>query len=194
MNFTMSFLKADTWLDVFLHLLLIAALGAALVLGFFYVYLPITTHHGETIVVPKITGMTLADLPDLPRRAQAGLLRGRQQLRARHPALHGAHAGARARRKGEAGPQNMRLGGHAPPAGHQDAQAYRWLGEERAAHSEELRLGNRPAQDGAQRGPERRAQAAGGGKEIAPGAPIAKGTKVDLEVGDGLGNTGVRDA
>jgi hypothetical protein len=27
-----------------------------------------------------------------------------------------------------------------------------------------------------------------GGKEIAPGAPIAKGTSVDLEVGDGLGN------
>ena len=27
-----------------------------------------------------------------------------------------------------------------------------------------------------------------GGKEIAPGAPIAKGTRVDLEVGDGLGN------
>ena len=58
----MSFFKADTWFDVFKHLALLLALAAALVLGFFYVYLPLTTHHGETIVVPKVTGMNLADL------------------------------------------------------------------------------------------------------------------------------------
>ena len=35
-----------------------------MVFGFFYVYLPITTNHGETIVVPKVTGMNQADLED----------------------------------------------------------------------------------------------------------------------------------
>jgi beta-lactam-binding protein with PASTA domain len=29
-------------------------LGVALVLGFFYIYLPITTHHGDTITVPSV--------------------------------------------------------------------------------------------------------------------------------------------
>ncbi|MFC7669626.1 PASTA domain-containing protein [Hymenobacter humi] len=58
----MAFLKADTPLDVFKHLLLIAVAGGLLVLGFFYVYLPMSTHHGETITVPKVTGMNVADL------------------------------------------------------------------------------------------------------------------------------------
>ncbi|WP_237151111.1 PASTA domain-containing protein [Pontibacter actiniarum] len=34
---------------------------AALILGFFYYYLPSTTNHGESISVPKITGMQLQD-------------------------------------------------------------------------------------------------------------------------------------
>ena len=58
----MSFAKPETWFDVLLHFFLIAVVGLLLVLGFFYVYLPITTHHGETIVVPKVTGMSLANL------------------------------------------------------------------------------------------------------------------------------------
>lgn len=38
-----------------------AAIVGALVFGFFYIYLPSTTNHGESISVPKITGMQLAD-------------------------------------------------------------------------------------------------------------------------------------
>ncbi len=58
----MPLLSTNTPLDVLKHLALMAACGLLLVLGFFYVYLPITTHHGETITVPKVTGMNLADL------------------------------------------------------------------------------------------------------------------------------------
>lgn len=38
---------------------------AALVLGFFYFYLPSTTNHGESISVPKITGLQLQDAETL---------------------------------------------------------------------------------------------------------------------------------
>ena len=58
----MNYLKAETPLDVLKHLFLIALVGLLLVLGFFYVYLPVSTHHGETITVPKVTGMNVADL------------------------------------------------------------------------------------------------------------------------------------
>ena len=58
----MAFLSSNTPFDVFKHLLLIVGAGLLLVLGFFYVYLPMSTHHGETITVPKVTGMNVADL------------------------------------------------------------------------------------------------------------------------------------
>ena len=60
----MPLLSANTPFDVLKHLVLIGICGLLLVLGFFYAYLPITTHHGETITVPKITGMNVADLED----------------------------------------------------------------------------------------------------------------------------------
>lgn len=57
--------KANSFLDVVKHLLIMGAIVAALVLGFFYYYLPATTNHGETISVPKITGMQLQDAEEL---------------------------------------------------------------------------------------------------------------------------------
>ena len=48
--------------DVLLHAALIACLLLALFLAFFFVYLPQNTHHGETITVPKLTGMTTEEL------------------------------------------------------------------------------------------------------------------------------------
>lgn len=54
--------RAQTRLDVLLHLLIIISLLVIMVLCFFYIYLPITTNHNETVTVPKITGMRLADL------------------------------------------------------------------------------------------------------------------------------------
>lgn len=53
--------KANSFLDVVKHLLIMGVIVAALILGFFYYYLPSTTNHGESISVPKITGMQLQD-------------------------------------------------------------------------------------------------------------------------------------
>ncbi|GAB3536420.1 PASTA domain-containing protein [Pontibacter brevis] len=57
--------KANSFLSVLIHLLLMAVVMVALVVGFFYFYLPSTTNHGESIAVPRIEGMQLADAEEL---------------------------------------------------------------------------------------------------------------------------------
>ena len=52
-----NFLRAETRRDVFLHLLIVFLTGAIMVVGFFNVYLPYTTNHGESITVPNLLGM-----------------------------------------------------------------------------------------------------------------------------------------
>jgi eukaryotic-like serine/threonine-protein kinase len=56
------FLKPTSAKDVFIHLLIILVIFVGLVLSFFYLYLPVTTNHGETITVPKLTGMNSQEL------------------------------------------------------------------------------------------------------------------------------------
>ena len=58
----MGFLKAEKKIHILVHLSLIAGIFIVLVLLFFYVYLPITTNHGETIKVPELKGKTVTEL------------------------------------------------------------------------------------------------------------------------------------
>jgi len=48
--------------DVWLHLGIILCLIGSLVLGFFYLYLPWTTHHGQIVTVPDLVGMQQTEL------------------------------------------------------------------------------------------------------------------------------------
>lgn len=48
--------------DVWLHLGIIVCLMASVVLLFFYVYLPWTTNHGQVVTVPNLVGMQQAEL------------------------------------------------------------------------------------------------------------------------------------
>lgn len=57
-------MKAHSFADVLKHLGLVIVTGVALLLFFFFAYLPWTTHHGETIAVPKVTGMQLSQVED----------------------------------------------------------------------------------------------------------------------------------
>jgi beta-lactam-binding protein with PASTA domain len=60
----MKLLKTNSWLDFFIHLGIIAVIGVIAVLFFFYVYLPLTTNHGETITVPDVVGVHYDDLDE----------------------------------------------------------------------------------------------------------------------------------
>ncbi len=50
--------------DLFVHISLVVALVVALFLGFFFLYLPFTTNHGQSITVPDLKGMSLEQIED----------------------------------------------------------------------------------------------------------------------------------
>ncbi len=185
----MSFFKADTWFDVFKHLTLIAALGGALVLGFFYVYLPLTTHHGETIVVPKITGMNAADLTNyLGERKLSYFVDDSSYA----PGVRAFTVLTQEPAPGEKVKQDRKIylsvAMRRPPVikmpkltdgSVKNAQLI--------LQSYDLQIGQiKLVPNVAQNAVLRQLSQ---GRDIAPGAPIAKGSRIDLEVGDGLGNT-----
>ncbi|MFY0685617.1 MAG: PASTA domain-containing protein [Cyclobacteriaceae bacterium] len=54
----MNWFKANSWIDLIKHLLIIVLVGVGAIFFFFYVYLPISTNHGETITVPDVVGIS----------------------------------------------------------------------------------------------------------------------------------------
>src|SRR6187402_1994618 len=59
------FLQTKTKKDFLIHTGVILGIGLVLILLFFYVYLPITTNHGETILVPDLKGKTLDQIEEM---------------------------------------------------------------------------------------------------------------------------------
>ncbi|QMU29371.1 PASTA domain-containing protein [Adhaeribacter radiodurans] len=57
-----NFFKANSPIGLIKHLIIIAMIVALMLFVFFFVYLPSTTNHGQTITVPKITGMRLDEV------------------------------------------------------------------------------------------------------------------------------------
>ena len=58
----MSFLKPEGIKDLLLHLLVVIGGSALVVIIVFYVWMPFSTNHGETITVPDIKGKTVDEL------------------------------------------------------------------------------------------------------------------------------------
>jgi hypothetical protein len=184
----MSFFKADTPADVFKHLLLIATVGLLLVLGFFYVYLPITTHHGETITVPKITGMNLAELEDyLDERNLAYFVDDSSYSPSVRPFTVLTQDPAPGEKVKQDRKIYLQVAMKNPPVikmpkltGGSSKTAMLILA------SYDLVVGQ--IQLVPDLAPGQVLKQLVNGKEIDPGAPVTKGTKVDLVVGDGQGN------
>ena len=55
----MKLFKADSFKDVLIHVGIIVSIFITLILIFFYAYLPSVTKHGEYITVPKLEGLTI---------------------------------------------------------------------------------------------------------------------------------------
>lgn len=58
----MSFLKPNSIKDLLVHVFTIIVIVVVAVLVVFYIWLPTTTNHGETITVPDVKGMSLQEL------------------------------------------------------------------------------------------------------------------------------------
>jgi len=184
----MAFLKSDSPLDVLKHLLVIAGVGLLLVLGFFYVYLPVSTHHGETITVPKVTGMNVADLENyLDARKLAYFVDDSSYSPSIRPFTVLQQEPAPGEKVKEGRKIYLQVSMKNPPVIKMPKLTD---GSSKNAmlilKSYDLVVGQiQLVPDLAQNAVLKQLV---NGKEIAPGAPIAKGTKVDLVVGDGQGN------
>lgn len=184
----MTFFKSDTPLDVLKHLLAMAALVAIMVLGFFYVYLPMTTNHGETIVVPKITGMQQADLEDyLDERNLLFFVDDSSYNPGTRPGTVLTQDPAPGEKVKEDRKIYISVSMKNPPVIKMPRLTDGSVkNAQMILKSYDLVVGQiQLVPDLAQNAVLKQLV---NGKEIAPGAPIAKGTKVDLVVGDGQGN------
>ena len=184
----MAFLTSNTPLDVVKHLVLIAGAGLLLVLGFFYVYLPVSTHHGETITVPKVTGMNVADLENyLDERNLNYFVDDSSYSPNIRPFTVLVQDPAPGEKVKEGRKIYLQVSMKNPPVIKMPKLTD---GSSKNAmlilKSYDLVVGQLQMVPDLASGAVLKQLV--NGKEIAPGAPIAKGTKVDLVVGDGQGN------
>lgn len=61
----MAKISTRSFSDLLIHIGIIIALLVALFLAFFFVYLPFTTNHGQTITVPDVTRLSLDEMQNL---------------------------------------------------------------------------------------------------------------------------------
>jgi beta-lactam-binding protein with PASTA domain len=170
------------------HLLVIGLLMAVMVFGFFFVYLPITTNHGETIVVPKITGMNQADLEDyLSERDLRFYVDDSTYNPGTRPFTVLNQDPAPGEKVKEDRKIYITVAMKNPPVIKMPKLTDGSMkNAQMILNSYDLVVGQIKLVPNIQQNAVLRQLV--NGKDIAPGAAIAKGTKVDLEVGDGLGN------
>jgi len=184
----MAFLKSDTPFDVVKHLLVMLAVGALLLFTFFFIYLPITTHHGETIVVPKVTGMRLDALEDYLDDHD---LRYFVDDSSYNPRIQPFTVLTQDPAPGERVKEDRKIYisvsmKHPPVIKMPTLTGGSMKNAQMILRSYDLVVGEIKLVPNLEQNAVLKQLV--NGKEIAPGAPIAKGTRVDLEVGDGLGN------
>ncbi len=60
----MSFLKPSSLKDLFIHVAIILSILLIVTVSIFYIWLPTSTNHGETITVPNVIGLPLEELDE----------------------------------------------------------------------------------------------------------------------------------
>ncbi|SDE26195.1 PASTA domain, binds beta-lactams [Dyadobacter soli] len=182
----MAKISTQSRTDLFIHIGIIVSLLLVLFLGFFFVYLPFTTNHGEAITVPDLKKKSVAELDDFL---------GDRDLRyevdctfvTNVPALTIISQYPLPGSKVKEGRKiYVTVVSRTAPLikmpkltdmTHRSAQMLL-----KSVGLEEGNISYVP--DMAQNAVLRQLY---NGKEILPGQPVAKGTKIDLELGEGLG-------
>lgn len=185
----MANISTRSFIDLLLQIGIILAVIAVLFLGFFFVYLPYTTNHGQTITVPDVSKLSMDEMRNILNDrnlryevTDCTFVAGAQPLTIieQYPR---ANAKVKEDRK-----IYLKVTKRVAPMVAMpslvdmiDRSAVRML------ESMGLQEGERTyVPDVAKNSVLRQLY---NGKEIAAGTPIPKGSKIDLEIGDGLGNT-----
>lgn len=183
-----NFLRARTLGDVFKHLFIMLAIVVLLLFLFFFVYLPGTTNHGETISVPKITGMSVEELESFLDDKDLNYYVNDSTYQQGEKPFTVITQEPKAGEKVKSGRKiyisiNMKN----PPLIKMPKLLNASIGTaEKILKSYDLILGKITyVPDLAHNAVLRQSV---NGREIQPGDPVAKGSTIDLEVGNGEGN------
>lgn len=185
----MAKISTRTRTDLFIHIGIIVALFVTLFLGFFFVYLPVSTHHGQTITVPDLSRMSLGELDSFLGDRDLRYEVSDCTFVARAEPLTVLAQYPRAGAKVKDGRKiyltlTKRLAPMIPMPKLTDLT---FRSAELALKSVGLELGEkRYKPDLAKNSVLAQFY---NGQAIAPGASVPKGAKIDVEIGNGLGNT-----
>ena len=182
-------LKVNSFVDVLKHLAIMAGIVAVLIFGFFYLYLPSTTNHGESISVPKITGMQMSDAEEfLEEQNLRYFINDSSYNSGKKPFEILTQDPAPGSKVKEDRKIYVSINMKNPPMIKMPKLIDGSVkNAELILKSYDLRKGNIVPVPDLQAGAVLKQFV--NGKEITPGAMIPKGSIVDLHVGDGLGNT-----
>ena len=185
----MTKISTRSFPDLLIHIGIILALIAALFLAFFFLYLPFTTNHGQTITVPDVTRQSLDEMQNLLddrnlryEVSDCTYVSGAQPLTViqQYP---------RPNAKVKEGRKvyltiTKRV---APMVQMPNLVSLTLRSAQLNLKSMDLVVGEPIyVPDIAKNAVLRQLY---NGKEISPGTPVPKGAQIDLEVGDGLGST-----
>ena len=186
---TFNFLRAESRRDIYIHLLIVVLTAAVLIVGFFNLYLPYTTNHGETITVPNLNGMHKDQLEEFLNDRDLDFEINDSAFHAGStPYLVNQQfpaAGAKVKRDRKI---YISINAKNPPMIKMPNLKNRsFINAQRELESFGLQLGEIKYVPDLQMNAVLSQTI--GGREIAEGTQIAKGSKIDLVVGDGLSNT-----
>lgn len=175
--------------DLLIHIGLIAALVTALFLAFFFIYLPYTTNHGQTITVPDVTRLSLDELQNIldDRNLRYEVSDCTFVVGAQPLTVVQQYPRANMKVKEERKIYITLTRRVAPMVSMPQLVSLTFRSAELNLRSMGLEVGDKDyVPDVAKNAVLRQLY---NGKEIAVGTPVPKGAKIDLEIGDGLGNT-----
>ncbi|GAB4051643.1 PASTA domain-containing protein [Spirosoma foliorum] len=185
----MTKISTRSFSDLLINVGIIAALMAVLFLAFFFVYLPFTTNHGQTITVPDVTKLSFDEMQNLLEDrdlryevSDCTFVAGAQPL-----TVIQQYPRANAKVKEGRKIYVTLVKRVAPMVAMPQLESLTFRSAELNLQSLGLAIGERIyVPDVAKNAVLRQLY---NGKQIAPGTPVPKGAKIDLEIGDGLGST-----
>ena len=180
--------REKSWRTFLVHIGFMALVVIALIMVFFYAYLPATTKHGETITVPNLEGMSLLEMDDFLKKRHLNYEVSDSNYTSSYPPLtilkHYPQAGSYVKEKrkiyltvNSTQPQSVKMPENLIDGSLKNAElVLESYGLKRGKITYKPDLASNAV-----------LEIYFEGKKIEPGTPILKGSKIDLVVGDGLG-------
>jgi eukaryotic-like serine/threonine-protein kinase len=183
----MIYIKTSSKKDVLIHIGIMLSLLAIIVLSFFFIYLPATTNHGESITVPDLSGMKVDAVEEFLESRDLRYEINDSTFISNKPASIVLTQYPRA---GEKVKENRKIYITVTTNNPPNVEMPKLV--DISLKSAQMLLQSYELQEGSIKYVPNLAQnlvlkQEFNGKEIAPGTKLPKGSKIDLTVGDGVG-------